>query len=53
MLPILLIIGALLALAGPTAVVFSRPGGRAAMAAGWHRALNVRHLPGSLLGRIK
>jgi hypothetical protein len=52
-LPILLVIGALLALAGPTAVVLGRPGGRAAMVAGWHRVLNVRHLPASLLGRIK
>ena len=30
-LPILLIIGALLALAGPSAIVFGRPGGRAAV----------------------
>jgi hypothetical protein len=36
-LPILLAIGALLALAGPSAIVFSRPGGRAAIIAGWHR----------------
>lgn len=52
-LPILLAIGALLGVAGPTAIVLGRPGGRAAVAAGWHRVLNVRHLPAGLLGRIK
>ena len=36
-LPILLVIGALLALAGPSAIVLSRPGGRAAVISGWHR----------------
>ena len=36
-LPILLIIGALLALGGSSAVVFGRPGSRAAVIAGWHR----------------
>lgn len=36
-LPILLAIGALLALAGSSAVVFGRPGSRAAVIAGWHR----------------
>jgi hypothetical protein len=52
-LPILLALGALLTLAGPTAIVLGRPGGRAAVVAGWHRVLNVRHLPAALLGRIK
>jgi hypothetical protein len=36
-LPILLIIGALLALGGSSAVVFGRPSSRAAVIAGWHR----------------
>jgi PBP superfamily domain len=36
-LPILLVLGALMALAGPAAIVLSRPGGRAAVAGGWHR----------------
>jgi len=36
-LPLLLVVGALLALAGPAAIVLSRPGGRAALKAGWHR----------------
>jgi hypothetical protein len=49
-LPILLVMGALLALAGPTAVVLGKPGGRAAVIAGWR---HVRNLPASLLGRIK
>jgi hypothetical protein len=49
-LPILLIIGALLALAGPSAVVLGRPGARAALVAGWRRVLTLRRLP-SLRGR--
>jgi hypothetical protein len=49
-LPLLLAIGALLALAGPTAVVLGKPGGRAAVIAGWR---HVRNLPASLIGRIK
>jgi hypothetical protein len=49
-LPILLIVGILLALAGPSALVLGKPGGRAAVAAGWN---HVRHLPTSLLGRNK
>jgi hypothetical protein len=44
--PILLIVGALLALAGPSTVVLSRPGGRAALARGWQRVqAPLHHLP--------
>ncbi|HEY1917917.1 MAG TPA: hypothetical protein VGH27_20285 [Streptosporangiaceae bacterium] len=49
-LPLLLAMGALLALAGPTAVVLGKPGGRAAIIAGWR---HVKNLPASLIGRIK
>jgi hypothetical protein len=49
-LPLLLVIGALLALAGPTAVVLGKPGGRAAVIAGWR---HVKKLPASLIGRNK
>jgi hypothetical protein len=52
-LPILLIIGALLALAGPSAVILGRPGGRAAVVAGWHRVKSLDYLPASLRGRKK
>jgi hypothetical protein len=44
--PILLVLGALLALAGPSAVVLGRPGGRAAVIAGWRRIQSL-----SLRGR--
>jgi hypothetical protein len=53
MLPILLIIGALLALAGPSAVVLGRPGGRAAIVAGWRRVKSLDYLPAPLRGRKK
>jgi hypothetical protein len=36
-LPILLALGALLALGGPSALVLSKPGARAALAGGWRR----------------
>jgi hypothetical protein len=50
-LVILLIVGGLLALAGPAAVVLGKPGGRAAVAAGWHRVLALRRGPRLLRGR--
>jgi hypothetical protein len=44
-LPLLLAVGALLALAGPSAVVLSRPGARAAVVKGWrHVAKFTSHL---------
>jgi hypothetical protein len=52
-LPILLIIGALLALAGPSAVVLSRPGARAAIIAGWRRARSLDYLHAPFQGRKK
>jgi hypothetical protein len=43
--PILIVIGALLALAGPSAIVFSRPGARAALATRWqHLVQFTSHL---------
>jgi hypothetical protein len=50
-LVILLIAGGLLALAGPAAVVLGKPGGRAAVIAGWHRVLALRHGTRILRGR--
>jgi hypothetical protein len=47
---ILLIVGVLLAIAGPAAVVLGKPSGRAAVAAGWHRVLALRHRPRILRG---
>ena len=50
---IVLIVGGLLAIAGPAAVVLGKPGGRAAVAAGWHRVLALRHATRKLPGRKK
>jgi hypothetical protein len=50
-LVILLIVGGLLALAGPTAVVLGKPGGRAAVVAGWRHVLALRHPARLLRGR--
>jgi hypothetical protein len=52
-LVILLIAGGLLALAGPAAIVLGKPGGRAAVIAGWHRVLALRHGTRILQGRKK
>lgn len=50
-LVILLIVGGLLALAGPAAIVLGKPGGRAAVIAGWHHVLALRHGTRILRGR--